>query len=460
MVSQTGDPDATRLLGRHLHRRRLGPIASRPPECDRHRCFVADDLGYADVGFQGAKDIPTPHLDALARSGVQCTAGSVSHPFCSPTRAGLLTGRYQQRFGHENNPLYDPADERLGLPLTETILPQALASAGYLTGIVGKWHLGAAPQFHPLKRGFQEQFGFIGGGHDYFEAQMELPAREYLVPVEANGRPVEMKGKYLTDELTRAACEFVDRRPGPFFLYLAYNAPHTPQHVTDRYLERVKHIASEKRRKHAAMVCSVDDGVGAVMAKLEERGLERETLVVFINDNGGPTGVTEADNTPLRGVKGQVYEGGIRVPFVLRWSGRLKLGRFDAPVSALDLFPTACAAAGVMPKPAGGKLDGVNLLPFLEGKQKGSPHERLFWRTGGGVLYAVREGNWKLVVREGKAELYDLAADAGEQRDLAAGQPEVVARLDAARREWDRELIAPRWENPRPAAATGGKKKA
>ncbi len=422
--------------------------------------IVADDLGYADVGFQGAQDIPTPHLNALARSGIHCTAGSVSHPFCSPTRAGLLTGRYQQRFGHENNPLYDPADEQLGLPLTETPLPQVLSAAGYRTGIVGKWHLGAAPQFHPLKRGFQEHFGFIGGGHDYFESQMELPAREYLVPIEKNGKPVPLRGKYLTDELTREACEFVERQrtdARPFFLYLTYNAPHTPQHVTGKYLERVQHIASEKRRKHAAMVCSVDDGVGALMAKLKERGLDANTLVVFISDNGGPTGVTEADNTPLRGVKGQVYEGGIRVPFVVRWSGRLKPGRFDAPVSSLDLFPTACAAAGVTPKPAGGQLDGVNLLPFLDGTRNGSPHERLFWRTGGGVLYAVREGNWKLVVREGKAELYDLAADVGEQHDVAATQPEVVARLDAARRAWDRELIAPRWQSPRPAA---GKKKA
>lgn len=407
--------------------------------------IVADDLGYADVGFQGAKDIPTPHLDALAKSGVRCLSGSVSHPFCSPTRAGLLTGRYQQRFGHENNPLYDPNDERLGLPLTETLLPKVLVNAGYRTGIVGKWHLGAAPQFHPLKRGFEEQFGFIGGGHDYFEAQMELPAREYLVPLERNGTPVPLKGKYLTEELTGAACDFVERHKAePFFLYVAYNAPHTPQHVTDKYMDRVKDIASEKRRKHAAMVCSVDDGVGALMSKLRGLKLEENTLVFFLSDNGGPTGVTEADNTPLRGVKGNVYEGGIRVPFVARWKGRLKPGEYAPPVSALDLFPTICAAASVKT----GKLDGVNLLPFLEGKSQGTPHERLFWRTGGGALYAVREGKWKLVVREGKTELYDLDADAGEQHDLASAQPAVVARLDAARLAWDRELVKPLWQNP------------
>lgn len=410
--------------------------------------IVADDLGYADVGFQGAKDIPTPHLDALARGGIRCTSGSVSHPFCSPTRAGLLTGRYQQRFGHENNPLYDPNDERLGLPLTETLLPQALLAGGYRTGIVGKWHLGAAPQFHPMKRGFEEQFGFIGGGHDYFEAQMELPAREYLVPLERNGKPVPLKGKYLTEELTGAACDFVQRhRAEPFFLYLAYNAPHTPQHVTDKYMDRVKNIAGEKRRKHAAMVCSVDDGVGALMAQLRAQKLEESTLVFFLSDNGGPTAVTEADNRPLRGVKGQVYEGGIRVPFVASWKGRLSPGEYAEPVSSLDLFPTICAAAGL--KTA--KIDGVNLLPFLTGKAKGTPHERLFWRTGGGVLYAVREGKWKLVVRDSQPELYDLTSDIGEQKDLAAREPAIVARLDAARKAWDRQLIAPLWSNPQGA---------
>ena len=412
--------------------------------------IVADDLGYADVGFQGAKDIPTPHLDALAKSGIRCTSGSVSHPFCSPTRAGMLTGRYQQRFGHENNPLYDPNDERLGLPLTETLLPKVLSDGGYRTGIVGKWHLGAAPQFHPLKRGFAEQFGFIGGGHDYFEAQMELPAREYLVPLERNGKPVALQGKYLTEELTGAACDFVERhRAGPFFLYLAYNAPHTPQHVTDKYMERVKGVASEKRRKHAAMVCSVDDGVGAVMASLRSHGLEENTLVFFISDNGGPTGVTEADNTPLRGAKGQVYEGGIRVPFVARWKGRLTPGVYAQPVSSLDLFPTICGVAGVK---SSAKLDGVDLLPFLSGARKGAPHERLFWRTGGGVLYAVREGKWKLVVREGQPELYDLDADIGERRNLAGEQPGVVARMDGARQAWDRELVKPLWQSPQPAA--------
>lgn len=414
--------------------------------------IVADDLGFADVGFNGAQDIPTPNLDALAKAGVHCPQGSVSHPFCSPTRAGLLTGRYQQRFGHENNPIYDPNNERAGLPLTEVTLPQTLASAGYKTGIVGKWHLGAAREFHPLKRGFQEQFGFIGGGHDYFQAQMELPAREYLVPIERDGKPVALKDQYLTDALSDAAADFIGRHArDPFFLYLAYNSPHTPQQVTAKYESRFTHIASEKRRKHAAMVAAVDDGVGQVLGALKKHGLDGETLVFFISDNGGPTQVTEADNRPLRGVKGQVYEGGVRVPFVARWTGKLPAGtRYEHPVSSIDIFPTACAAAGVaVPKEK--PLDGVNLLPFLNGRRKTAAHERLFWRTGGGVLYAVREGNWKLVVREGRKELYDLGADVSESNDLAAAKPEVVRRLDAARLDWDRQLMKPLFESPQPA---------
>src|SRR5439155_5961358 len=183
---------------------------------------LADDLGYADVGFQGAKDIPTPNLDRLAESGIRCTSGYVSHPFCSPTRAGLMTGRYQQRFGHENNPKYDPSDLVAGLPVTETTVAQVLRDAGYATGHVGKWHLGAAPQHHPLKRGFTESFGFLGGGHDYFKAQMSADAREYLIPIQRDGKPVEEK-EYLTDAFSREACAFVRRHASdPFFLYLAF----------------------------------------------------------------------------------------------------------------------------------------------------------------------------------------------------------------------------------------------
>jgi arylsulfatase A-like enzyme len=414
--------------------------------------ILADDLGYADLGFQGCRDIPTPHLDALAKGGVRFTSGLVSHPFCSPTRAGLMTGRYQQRFGHENNPRYDPRDEAAGLPRDETTLPQVLREAGYATGIVGKWHLGATPSLHPMQRGFQEMFGFLGGGHDYFRANPEGETREYLIPLQRDGRPV-VESEYLTDAFSREAAAFVRRhRSDPFFLYLAYNTPHTPQQASDKYLDRFHHIADEKRRNYAAMVSAMDDGVGRVLSTLAELQIERDTLVLFLSDNGGPITVNGSSNAPLRGAKGQVYEGGIRVPFVARWPGRLAAGKtYREPVISLDLFPTALAAAGVA-APSRVKLDGVNLLPYLEGQASGAPHERLFWRTGGGVSFAVREGRYKLVrPAQGWPELYDLDADVGETRDLAASKPEVRERLLAVYQRWNQELMPPRFESPQPA---------
>ena len=413
--------------------------------------IVADDLGYADVGFQGAKDIPTPHLDRLAAAGVRFTNACVSHPFCSPTRAGLMTGRYQQRFGHENNPKYDPSDATAGLPLTETLLPQVLSAAGYATGIIGKWHLGATAPMHPLRRGFQEQFGFIGGGHDYFKANGPEEQREYFIPIERNGKPAELT-EYLTDAFSREAEAFVRRHAaGPFFLYLAYNAPHAPLQVPDKYLERVRSIEDGKRKPYGAMVTAVDDGVGRVTAALQELKLENDTLVFFLGDNGGPVEMTHASNGPLRGQKGHVYEGGFRVPFVMRWTGRIAAGRtFDYPVISLDIFPTAAALAGA--KLPAKPLDGVDLMPYVTGARSGAPHQRLFWRTGGGESWAVREGRYKLVRHRGGApELYDLETDIGEAKDIAAAKPEVAARLDAARAEWDKQLMQPLFESPGPA---------
>ncbi len=329
--------------------------------------ILADDMGFADTAFQGAKDTHTPNLDALAATGIRFTNGYVSHLFRSPMRAGLMTARYQQRFGHENNPKYDKRDEVSGLPTDQVTMPQVLAAAGYRTGMVGKWHLGAAPKFHPLKRGFQEQFGFIGGGHDYFRADMADDAKEYYIPIERNGQPVEEK-EYLTDAFSREASVFVRRHAAdPFFLYLAYNAPHTPQQVSEKYLDRYRGIADKQRRLNAAMVSAIDDGVGKLMSTLTELKLDSDTLIFFFSDNGGPVGINGSDNTPLRGAKGQVYEGGIHVPFVMRWRGRLAEGKtLAAPVISLDVFPTAVAAAGAT-MPGGRQFDGVNLLPYALG---------------------------------------------------------------------------------------------
>ena len=416
--------------------------------------IVADDLGYADVGFQGCKDIPTPHLDALATSGVVCTSGYVTHPFCSPTRAALLIGRYQQRFGHENNPTWLPEDRSVGLPLDQVTVADAMKTAGYATGAVGKWHLGAHPSFHPNRRGFDAYFGLLGGGHQYFDHNQfktnpVKATQEYFIPLVRNKTPVE-ENAYLTDALGREAAAFVEsHREGPFFLYLAFNAPHTPLQAPEVYLNRTEGIEDGKLRTYAAMVCGMDDAVGVVMAKLKEHHLDRNTLVFFFSDNGGPIGVTNCRNVPLRGAKGQVYEGGVRVPFVVSWPAKLKPGRYEHPVSTLDVFPTAIAAGGgAAPKDV--RLDGVDLIPHLRGESKETLADRiLFWRTGGGKDFAVRKGAMKLV-RVGKqpAELYDLAGDIGEAKDLAETQPETVATLQKELDTWNATLVAPKWQNP------------
>ncbi|MEZ5399746.1 MAG: sulfatase-like hydrolase/transferase [Bryobacteraceae bacterium] len=449
------------MIGRRRFFGALSAAAGAPAQESRKPNLViilADDLGYADLGFQGAHDIPTPHLDRLARGGVRFTNGFVSHPFCSPTRAGLMTGRYQQRFGHETNPVYNPADPVSGLPTSETTLPQLLKSAGYVTGHIGKWHLGAHPQFHPMKRGFDEMFGFLGGGHDYFKQELYGNPREYLIPHQRDGRPVQ-EPEYLTDALGREAAAFVRRhKDHPFFLYLAFNAPHTPQQVSEKHLERFADIEDEKRRKYAAMVNAMDEAAGRALDAIRETGNESNTLVVFLSDNGGPTAANGSSNAPLRGVKGQVYDGGIRVPFTMRWPALLAAGReYKSPVISLDILPTLISAAGgqLPEKP----VDGVDLLPFLTGMRRDAPHERLYWRTGGGTSWAVREGRFKLVKQgDGEPTLYDVEADIGESKDVGPQQQTARDRLLAAYSAWNRELIPPLFEGIRPANTKAGKK--
>jgi arylsulfatase A-like enzyme len=403
--------------------------------------ILSDDHGYADVGFQGSKQAVTPHLDALAKSGVRCTNGYVTHAFCSPTRAALLTGRYQQRFGHEFNPVYDPLDLSEGLPLDERLLPQFMKEADYVTGWVGKWHLGSSPAHTPWRRGFDETFGFIGGGHQYIGWTPN--GRQYTLPITRNGKPTEVK-EHLTTAFGREASSFVRRHTGnPWLLYLAFNAPHGPQQPTAEREERFTGIEPGARRKYLAQISLLDDAVGTVTHALAESGQTERTLVFFLSDNGGPIGQA-AQNGPLRGNKGQLYEGGVRVPYLVSWPGHLPAGAtYDAPVSSLDIFATAVALAEVS-VPAAKKYDGVNLMPYLLGKSKLSPHDRLFWRTEGGQARAVREGQWKLLrVKDQPALLFDLATDIGETHDLAATQPEVAGLLSQALDAWDKELIPP-----------------
>jgi arylsulfatase A-like enzyme len=421
--------------------------------------ILSDDQGYADTGFNGCKDIPTPNMDRLAADGVRCSNGYVTHAFCSPSRAALLTGRYQHRFGHENNPFYDPNDHLEGLSTKETLLPQYLQKAGYVTGWIGKWHLGAAPEFYPEARGFQETFGFLGGGHRYQDWKPDAgeKMREYFIPIRRNGQPVEVT-QHLTIAFGEEGAAFVKRHTDqPWFLYLAFNAPHTPLEPTAERLARFASIPDQKRRAYAAQVSLLDDAIGAVLAAMRDSGQDERTLIFFFSDNGGPVGAISngSSNEPLRAGKGTVYEGGIHVPFVVRWPGGLPGGRvYEAPVSSLDVFPTALAVAGV-PMPDDKPHDGVNLLPFLQPKASkasantaAQPHDALFWRLGGGTNFATRQSALKLVrIRDKADELYDLSSDLSEAHDLAGNLTGAhltdIQRLITSLEAWNKQMIPP-----------------
>jgi arylsulfatase A-like enzyme len=405
--------------------------------------IVGDDMGYADVGFHGCKDIPTPNLDALAKTGVNFTSGYVSAPYCSPSRAGLLTGRYQQKFGHE----FNPSKPGTGMPVTETTIASRLKKVGYATGLVGKWHLGNLPEMVPQQRGFDEFFGFLGGAHSYFNWDGMLRGTN-LVP----------GTEYFTDAFGKEACTFIERhKDQPWFLYLAFNAVHTPMQADDARLAKFANIQDKQRRTYAAMMCALDENIGRVRKKLVETGQEENTFVIFIADNGGPTmpGVTinGSVNDPLRGSKRTTLEGGIRVPFVVNWKGHIKSAVYDKPVIQLDLTATAFELAGVKVPNA----DGVNLLPYLSGQKSGAPHDALYWRFG--EQMAIRVGDFKLVrydsnvdTRTGKMhqpvtapKLYNLASDIGESKDLSNSMPEKMKELQAKWDAWNATLMKPLW---------------
>ena len=401
--------------------------------------ILADDLGYADVGVHGCRDVPTPHVDSLAHNGVRLTDGYATHPGCSPSRAGLMSGRYQHRFGFEHNSGPERyAADNFGLPRSEKSLAERLKELGYATGMVGKWHIGFKPELTPPQRGFDFYFGFLSGAHTY------LPDRPDNNPLLLGSQVVEEK-EYLTDAFGREAAAFIERsKEGPFFLYLAFNAVHSPLEATQQYEDRFPNVTNPKRRTYAGMLSAMDDAVGRVLGKIREHRLEQDTLVFFYSDNGGPTPQTTSRNDPLRGYKGQVLEGGIRVPFLIQWKGQLPAGKvYEQPVMAFDIHATALAAAGGEP-PVDKPLDGVNLIPFLTGDRSDAPHDRLFWRAG--EQWAVRMGDWKLVRPRGEEpQLYDLNSDVGEARDLAAKQPAKLRELQAAYDAWDQQMMAPQW---------------
>ena len=421
--------------------------------------IVADDLGYSDIGVYGSRDIPTPNIDHLAGEGIRFTDGYVSGPYCAPTRAGLMTGRYPQRFGFEFNPDGSPD---LGLPVNEKTMADRLKAAGYRTALFGKWHLGSSDRLHPMRRGFEEFYGFLGGDHSYMKVDYVDVGTDLPDPL-LDGRNLTSSVTYLTDALGDRAVAYVKRHASePFFLYLAFNAAHTPMEAPEKYLARFSHIADTRRRTYAAMLSAMDDAIGRTLAAVHDNGLDDQTLVIFLNDNGGPTmpttTVNGSSNAPLRGSKRQTWEGGIRVAFVIAWKSHFDAGRVDhRPIIQLDVLPTALSAAGIPVRT--GEFDGVDLMPFLTGAAKGEPHDALYWRLGG--MMAVRRGDWKLVkTRDGPlvdidpavladlsdAGLYNLAEDIGETRNRAAERPDKVKELSDVWQEWNRQLSKPLWK--------------
>jgi arylsulfatase A-like enzyme len=433
--------------------------------------ILADDMGYGDVGFNGCRDIPTPHIDSIAKNGIRFTQGYVTAPQCGPSRGGLLSGIYQNRLGIESNDDIGSSGVKLGIQL----YGDYLHAVGYRTGIVGKWHLGHRKGSLPLERGFDWFYGFHGGDSLFFPQ----PGQDSIPLILENELPQTVTG-YLTDVLTDAAIRFIQGdtpnpklptpNSQPFFLYLSYNAPHAPLQAPEEYLKKFGHLAVEgepgllckytkkhidhPRQVYAAMVSNLDDNIGRVLDALRQNGLEENTLIFFLSDNGGPTDVTSADNGPLRGKKGDLLEGGCRVPFAIQWKGTVASGQtMDTPVFSLDLLPTSLAAAGAAIPDV---LDGINLLPLLRDGKPLAPRT-LFWRFPGPPHYPVwgiRHGGRKLVAealrgpngrgfnknQPGKVGLYNLADDIAEERDLTAQFPEIRQQLQNEWEAWNATL--------------------
>ena len=404
--------------------------------------ILADDLGYGDVGFQGSKQIPTPNLDRLAASGVRCAQGYVSSPVCSPSRAGLLTGRNQVGFGYDNNlddtqPGFDP--DFAGLPVTERTVADRLRAAGYVTGVVGKWHLGTRPQFHPLRRGFDEFWGFLAGAHRYLPS---APTGRSEADIECSFGPVGPIS-YLTDDITDQSIAFIRRhRAKPFFLYAAYNAPHSPLQARDEDLARFAFIQDKNRRTYCAMVARLDDQIGRLLDAVRAEGLAENTLIVFLSDNGGPVDQNASLNAPLNGQKGMLLEGGMRVPFVLSWPGKLPAGRvFPSVVSSLDLAPTFLRLAGA-PESEFPGLEGLDLWSRLTGADTSAPPRALKWRFT--ITAAIREGDWKLVrLPDRLPMLFNLSDDLAEQHDVALQNLDRTKAMLARLGDWDVRLPHP-----------------
>ena len=440
--------------------------------------LFADDLGYGELGCQGNDEIPTPHIDSISADGIRFTQAYVTAPNCSPSRAGMLTGKIPMRFGYEFNPIgARNEDPGTGLPSRETTIAELLHDQGYTTGLIGKWHLGGSADYHPHRHGFDEFFGFSHEGHYFVPPPYEgvttmlrrrsLPGGEsgrwmgknlvYTThmgnnepdydannPIVRGGQPVDEQ-EYLTDAFTREAISFIDRHNDkPFFLHVAYNAVHSPLQGKLSDMKRFEEIDDIHRRIFAAMLSSLDQSVGKILEAVERNQIAQNTLVVFLSDNGGPTRELTSSNAPLRGEKGSMYEGGVRVPFMMKFPGRLNAGEtYSHPVSSMDLFATSASLAGTSAK---SKIDGVDLMPYLTGKTADRPHEEFFWRQGNRA--GLRLGDWKLV-RHGnrkavaKWELYHLADDESESKNLATTNKAELNQLIERWNERNKEMAEP-----------------
>ena len=412
---------------------------TRPPNIV---LLFSDDLGYGDTSLYGSEKIPTPNIDALGKQGVRFSNAYVTAASCSPSRAGLMSGQYQQRFGFEFNTAGGAITNRLhrGLDPSVVTMADVLKRAGYVTGTFGKWHLGTQPQFHPQARGFDEFYGFLAGAHSFFPAKMPQPFHSTVM---RDTSPL-IEAEYLTDAIARETVAFIDaNHTKPFFAYVPFNAVHTPIEATEKYQDRFADETNKTKRDYYAMTSALDDAVGSIVAAIDKHGLTNNTLVIFVNDNGGPIYPGVQSNGPLKLGKLFLFEGGIRVPMVLKLPSTFEPNSvYDQPTSTLDLFPTICSVAGIK-LATEIRLDGEDLTPFIKGKVSSPPHETLFWSNGPNI--AVRHGDWKLVKSYDNTWLFNLASDIGESKNLANSEPGIVEQLETLYHKWRSQMSEPAW---------------
>ena len=396
--------------------------------------ILLDDAGYNDFGFNGSKDLLTPNIDRLAADGVVFTDAHVSASVSGPSRAGILSGRYNQRCGYECN-----LGDTLGLGLNEETIADVFLRNGYNTSCFGKWHQGNAPEYHPNRRGFEYFYGFIAGSRSYFYRPDRDDKPGDIHNLQFNGKQLNFDG-YMTDVLADAAVDYLDKQKDsgrPFMMYLAFNAVHTPMEATKEDMERFE---GHHRQKLAAMTWAVDRGIGKVVDKLKKEDMYENTLIFFLSDNGGAHN-NMSSNYPLKGFKGNKYEGGIRVPFFVTFGGKYK-GVCDGLSSSLDIFSTSIAAAGIDKATLKNPIDGVDLMPYMRGEKNGDPHETLFWRKE--RKSAVRMGDYKLINVEGIGKrLYNLKDNLGEDMDLSQSNPELCKEMKDKYKEWEKGIITP-----------------